>query len=165
MLTSKKIIFVQYVTIPIKMVHRIRLNSSFADGTYLSSKSIFKMAKDIRNLTLDKELPALSGKDASLWDGTTYDLALNFHDSRDLLSFALPGLYIADSTAVRLKIASDGVLKGNVRSGRLAFGNNYVKRLSLDLDNSGNGLVGTFTMSPASSSTKTAVPSSQRTTG
>ena len=126
-------------------VHRIRLNSSFADGTYLSSKSIFKMAKDIRNLTLDKELPALSGKDASLWDGTTYDLALNFHDSRDLLSFALPGLYIADSTAVRLKIASDGVLKGNVRSGRLAFGNNYVKRLSLELDNSGNGLVGTFT--------------------
>ncbi len=126
-------------------VHRMRLNSSFADGTYLSSRSIFKMARDIRNLTLDKELPALSGNAAPAWDGTTYDLSLNFHDSRDLLSFALPGLYIADSTAIRMKISPDGVLKGNVRSGRIAFGNQYVKGLNLNLDNSGNGLVGNFT--------------------
>ncbi len=128
-------------------VNRIRFTSSFADGTYLSSKSVLAMIKDLQELTIRKELPALGKAAAAGRDPVASRLEFDFHDSRDLLSFVAPGLYIADSTKVRLQISENGVLDGRIRSGRLAFKENYLKDVDLKVDNRREGIVGDFTSS------------------
>ena len=128
-------------------VNRIQFSSQFADGTYLSSKSILQMVKDIQELTVRKELPALGTAAADHRDPVPYRLDFNFHDTRDLLAFAVPGLYIADSTRLSLNISEDGILEGKVRSRRLAFGDKYMKDVRLTFDNRGEGMDGTFTSS------------------
>ena len=38
---------------------KVRLKSSFADGSYIGSASVGRFVKDIKNITLRKEIPAL----------------------------------------------------------------------------------------------------------
>ena len=128
-------------------MNRIRFSSKFADGTYLSSKPILAMVKDIQELTVRKELPALGKASAAARDPIPYRLDFNFHDTRDLLSFVAPGVYIADSTRLSLNISEDGLLEGEVRSRRLALQDKYMKDVLLKFDNRGEGLDGRFTSS------------------
>ena len=115
-------------------VHRIQFNSSFADGGYVGSKPITALLEDIQNVTTRRDLPALY-KDArpSGKQGTS-ELEFNFHDSYDILSFLVPGLYIADGTAMALNIDRRGVLSGYINPPRIAYGQNYFKGLDLRVD-------------------------------
>lgn len=110
--------------------HRLRLASAFLDGTYEGDHPIQDLAGDLQRLTLRQEVPALYDI-APAWDHGTYRLALDFHDSRDLLSYVLPGLYIADSTHLRLAVSPEGRFDGSLVSPRLALRDRYLRGLSL----------------------------------
>ena len=130
--------------------YSIKLSSAFLDGTYNGSKSIASLVKDLQEITTKKEVAALYEEEAKPWDGTSYRIALNFHDSRDLLSFLAPGAYIADSTALRLRVTEGGRLTGRITSPRLAFKDKYLRNMSLDLDNGDDALNCTVTGSELS---------------
>ena len=122
-------------------VNRLQLKSGFLEGGYAGSGSYTDILRDLQTITTRRELPALySANDPDTGsDAHSYELSLDFHDSRDLLSYALPGLYIADST--RVDISSDrGRLEGRIRSPRLAWGRNYLKGVDISLDNLGSSL-------------------------
>lgn len=125
--------------------HGISFSSSFLDGTYEGTKNIGSIIRDIQDLTTRKEVSALFGNPSNTWDGASYRLALNFHDSQDLLSFLAPGVYVADSTSLRMRITEGGRLTGNLASPRLAFKDKYMKNFNLDVDNGDDALNCTVT--------------------
>ncbi|MBR6858857.1 MAG: translocation/assembly module TamB domain-containing protein [Bacteroidales bacterium] len=121
-------------------IHRMRLESGFAQGTFVGDKSFLAMVSDLKDLLVRKELPSLLAKPGAPWDGTPYELNFKFFDTREVLGYLLPGLYIERNTALQLKVGEDGSVDGNVSSGRLAFGNRYLKDFRLDFDNRNNAL-------------------------
>ena len=125
--------------------YAVTLNSDFLDGTYEGTRDIGTIIRDIQDITTRKEVGALFGEPSGKWDGASYRIALNFHDSRDLLSFLAPGAYIADSTAVRMRVTEGGMLRGNITSPRLAFKDKYMKGFNLDIDNADDALNCTVT--------------------
>lgn len=116
-------------------INRIQFSSSFADGGYVGTKAIGSLWEDLQTLTARKHLPALYSSAAGKEKSEEYDLSLNMHDSRDLLSFVMPGAYIADSTRLSMRINRDGEVNASVKSSRIAYGMNYLKNLALDADN------------------------------
>ncbi|MBR5661955.1 MAG: hypothetical protein IKW99_10455 [Bacteroidales bacterium] len=121
-------------------LHRIRLNSDFADISYSGSKPFTGIVGDLKELTLLEELPALCKDTVKTWDGARYDVRLDVHDIRDVLSFAMPGLYVADSTKARLTITGEGDIKAFIQSSRIAIKKNYLRNLDLAFDNRGGSL-------------------------
>ena len=121
-------------------IHRMRFESGFAEGTFVGEKSLVTMVSDLKDLVVRKELPALLEKPAARWSETPYELNFKFSDTREVLGFIYPGLYIEKNTALRLKVDEDGRIDGNVTSGRLAVGGRYLKDFRLDLDNLNNAL-------------------------
>ena len=106
------------------------------------------IAKDLRKLIVDRELPSIVKNPDPTWDGTPYEIAFKMHDSRNLLSFMVPGLYIANNTNLRFNVDEAGKIDGNLVSQRLAFNDKYIKDLSLSLGNDERGgLTGTFNSS------------------
>ena len=128
----------------------IKLSSAFLDGTFDGSKGISSLVQDIQEITTKKEIAALFGEPSRPWNGASYRIALNFHDSRDLLSFLAPGAYIADSTSVRLRINDAGRLTGRLTSPRLAYKDKYLRSMNLELDNGDDALNCTVTGSELS---------------
>ena len=114
---------------------RIRFSSKFADASYSGSRFITEFVKDIQTITTRKALPSLYLNEGKAWENEKYDLSVNFHDSRDVLSFFAPGTYIADSTSLKLNVGEDGSLKASLKSGRIAFRDKYLKGLKLLIDN------------------------------
>ena len=114
------------------------LNSDFAHARFRGTQSLMRMVQDLGAITIGRELPAI--RKASPLSDEEYEAAVELHDTRDLLSFIKPGLYIADSTSVRLRVRRGGLLDCRVGSPRLALGRQYLKGLELNLDNSDGGL-------------------------
>ena len=121
---------------------RARLSSKFADGVYNGSAAMTQFIKDLQNITTRKEMSALYNDPSYEWSGNNYDVSFKFHNSMNLLDYALPGLYIADSTSFNAKISKDGILDSKLQSSRIAFKEQYLKGLSFILDNSGDNLSG-----------------------
>lgn len=120
--------------------YSIRLNSEFADADYDGSVSIVNLVDELKRISIGRELYALlDGKEVS-GHGEQGALDVRFHDSRDLLAFIKPGMYIADSTRVRISADRSGILGGSIRSPRLAFREKYLRRLEVDMDNKDNAL-------------------------
>ena len=121
-------------------IHRMRFDSDFAQGTFVGDKSLASMVSDLKDLVVRKEFPSLLEKDGAPWDGTPYELNFKFFDTRELLGYILPGLYIEKNTALQLKVDENGSVDGNVTSGRLAIGSRYLKDFRMDFDNRNNAL-------------------------
>ena len=121
-------------------IHRMRFESDFAQGTFVGDKSLVSMVSDLKDLVVRKELPSLLEKEGAPWDGTPYEVNFKFFDTRELLGYALPGLYIEKNTALQLKVGDDGSVDGNITSGRLAIGGRYLKDFRMDFDNRNNAL-------------------------
>lgn len=130
-------------------IHRIILSSDFANGTFVGNKQFTGIINDIQELTTRRELPVLYKDLSNNWNGEEYDLELKVHDARDLLSFVLPGLYIADSTIVNLNVGEDGGVRATVRSPRIALGENYLRNINLALDNKDGSLNGAVSSTEA----------------
>lgn len=118
--------------------YSLKLSSDFAHGEFRGTRPIAKIWNDLKHITIERELPSLLLSSGS--SGNEYSLNLNMHDSRDLLSFVMPGLYIADSTFVRLKVKSDNSLNGHISSSRIAYGKKFIKGLDIRIDNLEGGL-------------------------
>ena len=121
-------------------IHRMRFDSGFAQGSFVGDKSVVSMISDIKDLVVRKELPSLLEKPGPAWDGTPYEVNFKFFDTREVLGYVLPGLYIEKNTDLQLKVDEDGILTGNVTSGRLAVGGKYLKDFRMDIDNRNNAL-------------------------
>ncbi len=115
--------------------YRIRLRSRFADGSYTGTAPLPDFFKDIKGITLDKEIPALVKDSEFTWNGNSYNLDFVTHDSMDLLAFIMPGAYIHEGTRLNLTIDSDGKMKAALNSQRLAIRDNYIKGVSMEADN------------------------------
>ena len=131
-------------------MHSIVLDSDFADGTFNGTRPVTDLIGDLKDLALKESLPVLAREGVSSWDGGEYKVNLDIHDANDILSYVLPGMYIADSTKVRLEVNGDGLMNASVKSPRIAMGKNYLKDLYLKLDNKEGGLNGTATGSEIS---------------
>lgn len=116
-------------------INRVRIKSSFLDGSYIGSGFFNTFVKDLKALTIGSETPALLTKEAEKWSGNKYDVDITIHDSKDVLSFFAPGLYVADSTKLSLKINEQGMLNALLDSKRIAFNDKYLKNISLDINN------------------------------
>ncbi|MCF0175209.1 MAG: translocation/assembly module TamB domain-containing protein [Bacteroidales bacterium] len=116
-------------------VFRGRFNSSFANGSFKGTAPLAEFVRDLLGITLKKETPSLF-RDASYeWKGNSYDLSFYFQNTRDILSFVLPGMYIADKTGLSLKIDGSGNMDADIISQRIAYRENFAKDLSVHLDN------------------------------
>ena len=125
--------------------HRMNLDSDFATGSYIGTKPISGIVGDLKELTLLKELPMLCKDTVRTWASDKYDVRLDIHDIRNVLSFVKPGLYIADSSKLRLSVSDKGEVKATVKSSRIALGKNYLRNIDLAFDNKGGSLNGAMT--------------------
>ena len=123
-------------------VHRIRLESSFIDGSFVGSKPFGSVFGVIKDITLKKELPKLFKNPVYEWKGDNFSMNFNLRDTKNLLSFVLPGLYVADNTQINCKITPDGILEGGLTSQRIAYKEQYIKDLSLNVSNQSGALSG-----------------------
>ena len=125
-------------------LYRINLKSDFADATYLADKSIDKLPAAIMEAAAKKALPAAFDKPSQEWESGHYNLDVDIHKAYDLLSFVMPGLYIAEGTTIDLDIDPEGVMNADLKSQRIAFEDKYIKDVSLTLNNLDNMVSGQF---------------------
>lgn len=125
--------------------HRMSLNAPFLDATFAGSKDPTQLWNDISALTVRRDIPALLDKPADNSEPGSYDINVFFHDTRELLSALLPGLYIADGTRAVASISPDGDLQASVNSSRIAYGTNYIKGVDIMMDNFDHSLNATIT--------------------
>ncbi len=123
-------------------LYRMNVSSSFASGTFTGSGSVSDFIKDFQEITLKRELPALFKKHGNEWSGRKYSLNFNFHNSMDLLSFFLPGLYIAENTTLTAQIDTSGIMQGRMKSQRIAFREQFLKDITLDFSNKNGSITG-----------------------
>ena len=118
-------------------VSRMKLSSSFAEGTFVGSNSSGDFVKDLKKVTVSKELPALTPEKESgdKYDGGEYDIDFIFHDSTELLSFFSDGAYVESGSKVNLSLSKEGILNGKIKSGRVAYDNKYLKDLTASVSN------------------------------
>ncbi|MBO7544169.1 MAG: translocation/assembly module TamB domain-containing protein [Bacteroidales bacterium] len=121
-------------------VSRMKLSSDFAEGTFVGSKSIGDFVKDLKKVTISKELPSVTPEKEvhKDYDGGRYDLEFIFHDSTELLSFFSDGAYVEDGSKVNISLSKEGILNGKIVSGRVAYDNKYLKDLSAKVSNAGD---------------------------
>ena len=121
---------------------RLTLGSTFADASYTGTLPITRLVAALRDATLGRELPSLTGKPVpEKKDAEEGRLTLRTYDSRDLLSFVLPGLYIADGTTLDLRLKEDGSFSTDLKSQRIAFKDKYIKNLGLQARDEGDRLL------------------------
>ena len=126
-------------------LHRLRLESGLMDASFSGSRSVMDMVQDLRNLVLGRELPGLSAEELPAYSGAGYSVSAQVYDLRDLLSFAVPGMYVENGTRLQLDVNRRGVLRADLLSGRLARNGNYIKDMTLHLDNYADALSGVIT--------------------
>ena len=122
--------------------YRIRLDSGFADATFTGTASIVDFIKDLSNVTLKKEMPALYEDPEYSLSGNTYSLDFKCHDVQGILAFALPGLYIENGTSLHAELDSKGIMNAGLSSKRIAFKKQYLKGISASFDNKDNNFSG-----------------------
>ena len=122
--------------------YTMRLDSRFANASYSGSAPVTTFVKDLRDITLKKELPALFTDSTYVCKGNSYGVELRFHNSMDLLNFVMPGLYIDEGTHLKASVDRSGRLSASINSNRLAFRTNYLKGISADLGNDEGALEG-----------------------
>ena len=122
--------------------YTINLDSKFAKGSYYGSAPVTTFFKDLRNITLKQELPALFRDTTFVWNGNSYGIDFRFYNSMDLLSFVAPGMYIDEGTQLKMRLEKNGRFDAKLNSNRLAFRKNYLKGLKADFSNADTTLNG-----------------------
>ena len=121
-------------------VHKVNVSSGILTMQYQGSQSILRFVQDMKQLVVQEELPALAEEKARAWSGAHYSLALQMLRTQELLGFLVPGLYVEKNSSAQILVSSKGLLTANVKSGRVALYNRYIKDLKLDANNRGNVL-------------------------
>ena len=126
-------------------LHRIDLRSEALTLDFEGTRPVLRFVKDLRNVLVADELPALSGEPAAPWDGAAYRLNAQVLNAQHLLTFLVPGLYVENKTRASLDVSTDGTLQASVTSGRLAMGNRFIKDFRLEAGNRDSALKATVT--------------------
>ena len=111
------------------------LEAPFLEANYTGNRPIDAFIRDLQDLTVRRDLPALVPGQAIAGDAGRYSVGMLFHNTRDILALLLPGAYIADNTSLHLDIDEEGDLTGGILSDRLAYGKNFLKDVNLQFDN------------------------------
>lgn len=136
-------------------LYRVRLTSDFAEGTFSGSGSLPSFIRDLKDITLKRELPAMFRDSTYTWESNRYALSFRMKNSMDLLSFALPGLYIAEGTSLNIAVDTSGTVKGKLLSQRIAFREQFMKDIALEFDNSEGNFTGELRSETVSAATLT----------
>ena len=128
-------------------LHQVSVESAMLDAAFVGSHSITDFIRDIKALTLDAELPALSEERATEFSGASYMAWANVKNTRNLFAFLVPGLYIENGTRLDMDVTPDGVLTANLTSGRVAMNGNFLKDIKLNAHNRQKILSGELTSS------------------
>ena len=123
-------------------LYRIDLKSSFAEGSFTGTAPVGEFVKDLLGVSLKRELPALFPDPSYGGNNNRYSLYLNFGDTRDILAWALPGMYIAEGTRLEGTLNDNGRLNVNMKSQRIAYEKNYLMNLDMHLDNNDSAING-----------------------
>ena len=123
-------------------LYRMRMTSSFADASFAGTERITKFFSDLQNVTLKRELPALFRDTTAVEHKDRYRIAFRLKNSMDFLAFVAPGLYISDSTSLDMTIDTLGIFKADLKSPRIAFNENYIRKLEMEMDNMNGSLGG-----------------------
>lgn len=119
-------------------LNRIRIESSFLEGTLVGDQGPDTFLSDLKALVVEKDLPALLQEKPKPWSGAGYDLSLKVKQAQELLNFLVPGLYVERNTTLSLKVdAADTLVTASLRSGRLAYKDKFIKDLRLSFGNAG----------------------------
>ena len=121
---------------------RAKIQSEFAEGSFFGNAPFSSFIRDAKDLVLRRQLPAIYKDTSYVWNGNRYDLSFNLYDTMDLLAYLVPGLYIAENTSLWMHVGGAGTMEGNIKSQRLAFGENFMKDLTLDFRNDSTGFTG-----------------------
>ena len=113
---------------------RLKLEAAFLEASFRGDAPVGDFANDIQNITLRRDLSAIYVDPQPAGDSGDYDVDLQFRDTRELLALVLPGLYLADGTALRLSVR-DNVLEGKLTSDRLAYATNYLRNVEIGFNN------------------------------
>ena len=125
--------------------HTVALDSKFATARFDGSESVTRFVTDLLDATVRRDLPSVlpsDGKSAESAERGDYSLAMDFADTRDIVSFFMPGLFIAQGTSFRLELDREGMLGALLDSEGLIFGSSYVKNIGLTVDNADGVLSG-----------------------
>ena len=122
-------------------ISRMKLKSSFLDGSFAGSASPIVFLDDLKAVTISRDLPVFGGTERT-FSGNRYELNFDFSDSRDLFSFLMPGLYIADGSSARLRLDTKGTATARIKSQRIAYKDKFVKNLDATFGNSEGSLSG-----------------------
>lgn len=120
--------------------NRIAIDSDMIRGEFTSEGSFQQLIAAVQNASTKRELPALHRAVASKEEEeetlfVPFSTTLSLYDTRELLDYMMPGLYIADGSSLNLSMTPEGFLNGSVSSQRLAIGTNYIKNADLVLNN------------------------------
>ena len=119
----------------------ISVDAPFMDASYSGTRQVDKFVRDLLDVSLRRDLPALTPDSQPEEENGDYSVELLFHDTHELLTLLLPGAYIEDNTALTLSLDPAGTLDGGLHSRRLALGKNYLKDIDLSFDNIGDDLL------------------------
>ena len=115
------------------------ISSSFMDARYNGPSNIGGLVGYMKSVTVERDMPAFfqpGTKLPPLPEGSrNATLSATFHDTRGLLSYAMPGLAIAEGTDVNLDIDGDGMLLGYINSPALDFNNIHGSNIKLSVSN------------------------------
>ena len=123
---------------------RIQFVSDFLKGNFYGKDNILAFINDLRSLTVDKELPALSKEHATPWDKSTYNLNIQVLKAQEVLNFFAPGVYVADGSRLSLNVDDYGKVKGSLTSDFLSWSGKYLRDVNLSLDNASGDLLATL---------------------
>lgn len=115
-------------------IFTVSLDSPFAKAAYSGPAPINMFVKKVTDMALFSRLDNFFQRDTSVKYNTgNYNFYAQTFNTLDLCQAVKPGLYIMDSTRLRITVDRDENLKATVYSGRVADGANYMKNLKLDV--------------------------------
>lgn len=120
------------------------LSSMFMDAKYNGPSNVGGLLKYIKSVSLERDMPAFfaaGGKVPELTgEGMDATLSAIFHDTKGLLAFVMPGMAIAEGTAVNMDVDRNGTLLGYISAPSLDFKTIHSSNLKLSVSNQFHGL-------------------------
>ena len=121
-------------------IYTTTLTAPFANLLYSGPAPLTDFVKKLADLAVVSNTENFFGTDADVkYNDGNYRFSLETFNTMNVCQAILPGLYIMDSTNVRVNIDRKNNVKASARSGRLAYNANYLKNFKLDLT-AGEGL-------------------------
>ncbi len=118
-------------------LHTVKFNSSVAKAEYSGAGPLIGFIKKVGDLSASSKLDNYFIYDTlSVVNNGACKLDIETFDSYNLTKVLVPGLFVMDSTRAVIAIDNNDNLNARVKSGRLALGSNFLKKVDLSLTSS-----------------------------